>query len=130
MDKVWAAQQLHNMDVNCDIECMMVDAMQKQGILVAYTCCSWKLILDGVKYDEIDISDEVYYVAVQVEETLFNPAIGFDTRRRKVKIWIDQDWTQKDEPPMKLRSNLPCEYFDVLKDGEKFCRGIVMSVWD
>lgn len=72
-----------------------------------------KLNADGLLLTECDNDDCPYFARLVAESTLFIEA-----------LWCNEDidWTYK--------TNIQHETFDIMEDGEIYCRGIVFSLKD
>lgn len=124
-------------------ECLFA---KENGLLVAYGASDDLLEFEGVIYDEVGAYDGTKVTVTVKQGKLkllqdneeIKDAINL-LEREGYKITFDSErtftvtaeWCPKDfDGSWRISSNVPVDYFDIMEDGERFCRGIVIDTAD
>jgi hypothetical protein len=111
------------------------------GLLVCFGASDDLLELRGIIDDELGAGDgEMFALYFRDRQTIaILPEVEFEEGQKEVSyigdelrgVWFRTDWTPKDlKCSWRLKTDLPHATFDIMEDGELYCRGIVVSKTD
>jgi hypothetical protein len=113
--------------------------MAADGIIIAYGASDDLLEFQGVVNDEVgvyggnevSISSRRKGTAFIFDEEENNDSKEFNRKEIEQMQKIKAVWAPKDiDASWKIETEIPHETFDIMEDGELFCRGIVFHVDD
>lgn len=113
--KEWA-EKLNNIEYPADEIWDMRKQFEEDGVVVVYGASDDLIEFEGAIQDEGDCyNDEVFYLNKE----------GLTTSHSKnyVKVTHPHNGTVQ----FNYETNIPCEWFDVLEDGELYCKGFVFN---
>jgi hypothetical protein len=111
--------------------------MATDGIIIAYGASDDLLEFRGVIYDEVGawegteaiISSRGKGTAFIFDEEENNDSKEFSRKEIKQMQKIKAVWNPKDiDASWKIETEIPHETFDIMEDGELFCRGVLIHV--
>jgi hypothetical protein len=125
------AQILNGREIGNEISKTECDRAEKDRLVVIFGASDDLAEIRGAVYDEVSCYDGgfIYFV----EGTIYETKCGDDecpheeSRRENAKV-VEAIWGQG--PSWTYKTEIPHETFDILEDGEVFCRGIVFHLGD
>lgn len=128
------AKTLNGMEYGTKIAPTDLEAAKAEGLVIVTGYSDDNVEFEGAIYDEISAFDGV--VIMFDKDGMITgcdePCDHCSAIQRGVdaKLKIDAQWSQKGYS-WYMETNIPnAAYFDVLEDGEKFCRGVVFALSD
>lgn len=124
------AQMLNGMEYG-DISKDITNAATSANIVICYGASDDLVEFDGAFCDEAYGPGKVYLNGA----SLLTPECECDDcphekARRENAPFINAIWNDKEGPAWTYETLIPHETFDVMEDGEVWCRGIVFKVSD
>lgn len=113
----------------------MVSEAKKNNIVIALGLSDDVLMLEGVIYDEYKANDgtKIFLNSKGVIENKCEDSDcpHFRKELSEAKNYVEAVWCPEGKDmSWEIRSNIPHETFDIMEDGEIFCRGIVFKFKD
>lgn len=116
--KEWA-EKLNNIEYPADEIWNMRKQFEEDGVVVVYGASDDLIEFEGVIQDEGDCyNDKVFYLNKEGLTTSY--------RKNYVKVTHPHDGTVQ----FNYETNIPCEWFNVVEDGELYCKGFVFNIND
>lgn len=116
--KEWA-EKLNNIEYPADEIWDMRKQFEEDGVVVVYGASDDLIEFEGVISDEGDCyNDKVFYINKEGLTTSYS--------KNYVKVTHPHDGTAQFE----YETNIPCEWFNVVEDGELYCKGFVFNIND
>jgi hypothetical protein len=136
MNKKEITEILNNMEYPCRISKELRDEACKKGIIIVYGASDDLICFDGAIRDEAGCYNggEVLVDAegflpdfgdIEEEEEMENYFVRKPNVKKIEALWCKEDgycWTYK--------TDIPHETFEIMEDGENYCRGIVFYMAD
>lgn len=141
MTKEELASKLNGVEYREELSDELNQVARESGLLVVYGGSDDLLYLGGVGDDEIGCYDggkliicpDGDGIMLDVVEDLEDDEperlskIGFNKEKGNI---VDVKWCEEDGYSWTYDSKIPYSTFDVMEDGEKYCRGIVININD
>ena len=116
--KEWA-EKLNNIEYPADEIWDMRKQFEEDGVVVVYGASDDLIEFEGVIQDEGDCyNDKVFYLNKEGLTTSYS--------KNYVKVTHPHDGTVQ----FNYETNIPCEWFNVVEDGELYCKGFVFNIND
>ena len=116
--KEWA-KKLNNIEYPADEIWDMRKQFEEDGVVVVYGASDDLIEFEGAIQDEGDCyDDKVFYLNKEGLTTSYS--------KNYVKVTHPHDGTVQ----FNYETNIPCEWFDVVEDGELYCKGFVFNIND
>lgn len=116
--KEWA-EKLNNIEYPADEIWDMRKEFKEDGVVVVYGASDDLIEFEGAISDEGDCyNDEVFYLNKEGLTTSYS--------KNYVKVTHPHDGTVQ----FNYETNIPCEWFNVVEDGELYCKGFVFNIND
>ena len=116
--KEWA-EKLNNIEYPADEIWDMRKQFEEDGVVVVYGASDDLIEFEGVIHDEGDCyNDKVFYLNKEGLTTSYS--------KNYVKVTHPHDGTVQ----FNYETNIPCEWFNVVEDGELYCKGFVFNIND
>lgn len=116
--KEWA-EKLNNIEYPADEIWDMRKQFEEDGVVVVYGASDDLIEFEGAIQDEGDCyNDEVFYLNKEGLTTSYS--------KNYVKVTHPHNGTVQ----FNYETNIPCEWFDVMEDGELYCKGFVFNIND
>ena len=116
--KEWA-EKLNNIEYPADEIWDMRKQFEEDGVVVVYGASDDLIEFEGAIQDEGDCyNDEVFYLNKEGLTTSYS--------KNYVKVTHPHDGTVQ----FNYETNIPCEWFNVVEDGELYCKGFVFNIND
>ena len=127
MTKEKLAELLNNREYGNEITKEEAQTAKENGLVVVYGFSDDNMEFDGAFRDEFGCYEGG--TALVNKEGLFEDGAVFDMRcpYRKIEaVWCDTT----DDYAWSYKTDIPHATFDIMDDGEMYCRGIVFDVKD
>jgi hypothetical protein len=142
--KEWA-EKLNGCEYRQEVTRNDCDQLKSDGVIIACGASDDLLDFSGALYDEIGAWDGV---EVRISSREKGSAFIFDENENRYTAEFNKSqiknmqtikaiWSPKDiEASWKIETKIPHETFDIMEDGELYCRGIafhvdsIKRVWD
>ena len=116
--KEWA-EKLNNIEYPADEIWDMRKEFEEDGVVVVYGASDDLIEFEGAIQDEGDCyNDKVFYLNKEGLTTSYS--------KNYVKVTHPHDGTVQ----FNYETNIPCEWFNVVEDGELYCKGFVFNIND
>lgn len=116
--KEWA-EKLNNIEYPADEIWDMRKQFEEDGVVVVYGASDDLIEFEGAIQDEGDCyNDKVFYINKEGLTTSYS--------KNYVKVTHPHDGTVQ----FNYETNIPCEWFNVVEDGELYCKGFVFNIND
>ena len=116
--KEWA-EKLNNIEYPADEIWDMRKQFEEDGVVVVYGASDDLIEFEGAIQDEGDCyNDKVFYLNKEGLTTSYS--------KNYVKVTHPHNGTVQ----FNYETNIPCEWFDVMEDGELYCKGFVFNIND
>ena len=116
--KEWA-EKLNNIEYPADEIWDMRKQFEEDGVVVVYGASDDLIEFEGAIQDEGDCyNDKVFYLNKEGLTTSYS--------KNYVKVTHPHDGTAQFE----YETNISCEWFNVVEDGELYCKGFVFNIND
>lgn len=116
--KEWA-EKLNNIEYPADEIWDMRKQFEEDGVVVVYGASDDLIEFEGAIQDEGDCyNDKVFYLNKEGLTTSYS--------KNYVKVTHPHDGTVQ----FNYETNIPCEWFNVMEDGELYCKGFVFNIND
>lgn len=116
--KEWA-EKLNNIEYPADEIWDMRKQFEEDGVVVVYGASDDLIEFEGAIQDEGDCyNDEVFYLNKEGLTTSYS--------KNYVKVTHPHNGTVQ----FNYETNIPCEWFNVVEDGELYCKGFVFNIND
>lgn len=130
IDIVAAANALDGNEYREEGTCELFAHMKESGLVAAFGASDDLLEFRGAIDDEVGAYEgtEVRISNGQlVQNTCDNEECPNFNSHPPGSFLVKAEWAV-DDYSWKITTDTPCHYFEVLEDGEKYCRGIVFKV--
>lgn len=131
------AEKLTGMEYPVQIPEELVKEAKASGLVIVYGASDDLMEFEGAIYDEVGVSDGgVAFVDSKgltldfnqlCEEKNFDGLQDYFSRFSKRKE-IEALWCEEGKYSFTYKTDIPHETFEVVEDGEPYCRGIVFSL--
>lgn len=139
--KEWA-EKLNNCEYGDELSDEDKELLEKDGIVAVFGYSDDLMELEGAIYDEYEAYDEKTYYwfgksfvsndrinefldEVDDEFYAFKPILEPLFRNNKEQSWIRTKHGK--DCQFEYKTNIPCEWFNVMEDGELYCKGFVFN---
>ena len=132
MTKEEMAERLNGREIDCEITSGEVLVASQYGLVVVYGASDDLTEFAGALRDAIGAYDGATHLltATQIigtHEDCECDYCGYDALVKDA-VAIEAVWCAPDEPAWTFRTDIPHATFEIMEDGEVYCRGIVFSV--
>lgn len=122
--KEWS-QKLNNRQYREEITAEEEIQAKKDGVLICFGASDDLLELRGILHDEVGVyTDGQEEVALDSKGVILTEERVSESHSVVFCIWNEGGYSWY------FKSNIPFEPFDILEEGERYCRGIVLSLED
>lgn len=147
MDKKELAERLNGREYRSETYADDIKLAQENGLVIVYGCSDDLMELEGAITDEGDCYGGESFL-IDIEKGILkqpNQDDYDDTDEGEDEFYVDfkkykqakksgrfivAEWCKEDGYSWTYTTSIPHETFDILEDGDKYCRGIVFSVHD
>ena len=131
MDAKTAAAALNGCEYGLEGSPQLWSAMKASGLVAVYGASDDLMEFNGAIYDEVGCygGGTAYLTEAGLMEDKEPCCIHAENAREKAAT-IEARWAVDGEPAWTFRTDIPHETFEVMEDGEVYCRGIVFALAD
>jgi len=140
MTKEQLAATINGREYRNELTASNKEEASKNGLIVVYGCSDDLLELEGAVEQEIGAWEGVTaFIFKRKDELVVMDEEDFDEEKKTLEKYgvdlkgnkIEAIWSPDDpECSWLIKTELPHATFDIMEDGELYCRGIVISVND
>jgi hypothetical protein len=114
---------------------------KEEGLVIVFGASDDLVEIRGAIHDELDAFEGVTFqmdkkgviekpIQSDMDEEDFEVQFEEYLERKKKAVKISAIWNDYGNPCWEYRTDVPHETFDIMEDGEVYCKGIVLSVND
>lgn len=133
MDAKELAQQLNGIEYPCRINKELIQQAKEDGLVIVYGASDDLMEFDGAFRSELDAYNGTT-AYITSDGLLVNHCDDDDCpyfgKAKKAAVKIKAVWSDDEGPCWSFETSIPHETFEVVEDGEPYCRGIVFALAD